>query len=103
VCRVSFKTPKALSRQASLFGRRNGDQVEVREQSAECSYRLRRRRSATDALETIRLTSGRGHRCVVKIDIHRCSDSIDHEKLMRLVERRVSDRWVRKPVSWYAR
>jgi RNA-directed DNA polymerase len=61
----------------------------------ECSYGFRPRKSATDALETIRLTGGR-HRYVVEIDIQKFFDTIDHEKLMRLVERRVSDRRVLK-------
>jgi RNA-directed DNA polymerase len=62
----------------------------------ECSYGFRPRRSATDALEVIRLIGGRGHRYVVEIDIQKFFDTIDHEKLMRLVERRVSDRRVLK-------
>jgi len=62
----------------------------------ECSYGFRPRRSATDALEAIRLTGGRGHRYVVEIDIEKFFDSIDHEKLMKLVERRISDRRVLK-------
>lgn len=62
----------------------------------ECSYGFRPRRSATDALEAIRLVGGRGHRYVVEIDIQRFFDSIDHDKLMRLVERRISDRRVLK-------
>lgn len=62
----------------------------------ECSYGFRPRRSATDALEKIRLTGGRNHRYVVEIDIRKFFDSIDHEKLMLLVERRVSDRRVLK-------
>lgn len=61
----------------------------------ECSYGFRPRRRATDALETIRLNGGR-HRYVVEIDIQKFFDTIDHEKLMRLVERRVSDRRVLK-------
>jgi RNA-directed DNA polymerase len=62
----------------------------------ECSHGFRPRRGATDALEAIRLVGGRGHRYVVEIDIQKFFDSIDHEKLMRLVERRVSDRRVLK-------
>jgi RNA-directed DNA polymerase len=62
----------------------------------ECSYGFRPKRSATDALEAIRLTGGRGHRYVVEIDIRKYFDSIDHEKLMGLVERRISDRRVLK-------
>jgi group II intron reverse transcriptase/maturase len=62
----------------------------------ECSYGFRPKRSATGALEAIRLTGGRGHRYVVEIDIRKYFDSIDHEKLMRLVGRRISDRRVMK-------
>jgi len=62
----------------------------------DCSYGFRPRRSATHALEVIRLVGGRGHRHAVEIDIEKYFDSIDHEKLMRLVERRVSDRRVLK-------
>lgn len=62
----------------------------------DCSYGFRPKRSATDALEVIRLSGGRGHRYVVEIDIQKFFDTIDHEKLMRLVEQRVSDRRVLK-------
>jgi RNA-directed DNA polymerase len=69
----------------------------------ECSYGFRPRRSATDALEVIRLDGGRGHRYVVEIDIKRFFDSIDHAKLMKLVEERVSDRRVLKLLrKWLA-
>ena len=60
----------------------------------ECSYGFRPKRSATDALEAIRLTGGRGHRFVVEIDIQRFFDEIDHSKLLLLVEQRISDRRV---------
>lgn len=62
----------------------------------ESSYGFRPKRGATEALEVIRLVGGRGHRYVVEIDIEKFFDSIDHEKLMRLVERRISDRRVLK-------
>ena len=62
----------------------------------DCSYGFRPRKSATHALEVIRLVGGRGHRHAVEIDIEKYFDSIDHERLMRLVERRVSDRRVLK-------
>jgi group II intron reverse transcriptase/maturase len=61
-----------------------------------CSYGFRPKKSATDALEAIRLLGGRRHRYVVEIDIQRFFDTIDHEKLMLLVEKRVSDRRVLK-------
>ena len=62
----------------------------------ECSYGFRPKRSTTDALEAIRLTGGRGHRHVVEIDIQKYFDSIDHDKLMLLVQQRISDRRVLK-------
>jgi group II intron reverse transcriptase/maturase len=61
-----------------------------------CSYGFRPKKSATQALEVIRLVGGRGHRYVVEIDIEKYFDTIDHGKLMRLVERRISDRRVLK-------
>ena len=42
-----------------------------------CSYGFRPKRSATEALETIRLHGGRGHRYVVDGDIKSFFDSID--------------------------
>jgi RNA-directed DNA polymerase len=60
------------------------------------SYGFRPKKSATDALEVIRLKGGRRHRYVVEIDIQKFFDTIDHEKLMLLVEKRVSDRRVLK-------
>jgi group II intron reverse transcriptase/maturase len=62
----------------------------------DCSHGFRPKKSATHALETIRLVGGRGHRYVVEMDIKAFFDSIDHEKLMKLVELRVSDPKVKK-------
>jgi RNA-directed DNA polymerase len=61
-----------------------------------CSYGFRPKKSATDALEAIRLKGGRRHRYLVEIDIWKFFDTIDHEKLILLVEKRVSDRRVLK-------
>jgi group II intron reverse transcriptase/maturase len=61
-----------------------------------CSYGFRPKKSATDALEAIRLVGGRGHRYVVEMDIQKFFDQIDHDKLMLLVEQRISDRRVLK-------
>lgn len=63
-----------------------------------CSYGFRPRRSATQALEVIRLTGGRGHRFVVDGDIEGFFDAIDHGVLMELLSRRISDRRVLKLV-----
>jgi RNA-directed DNA polymerase len=62
----------------------------------ESSYGFRPKKSATDALETIRLVGGRGHRYVVEIDIQKFFDQIDHGKLLLLLEQRISDRRVLK-------
>jgi group II intron reverse transcriptase/maturase len=64
----------------------------------ECSYGFRPKRSATQALETIRLVGGRRHWFVVDGDIRSFFDSIDQEILMERVSRRISDRRVLKLV-----
>jgi group II intron reverse transcriptase/maturase len=56
------------------------------------SYGFRPQRSATDALETLRKLGAKGHHHVLDADIRDYFGSIDHEKLMLLVARRVSDR-----------
>ena len=62
----------------------------------DCSYGFRRKRSATQALEKIRLTGGRGHRFVVDGDIKSFFDSIDQTLLMDRLKLRISDRKVLK-------
>jgi group II intron reverse transcriptase/maturase len=62
----------------------------------DCSFGFRPKKSATDALEVIRMVGGRGHRFVVDGDIKSYFDSIDHDLLMTRVERRISDRKVLK-------
>jgi group II intron reverse transcriptase/maturase len=61
-----------------------------------CSYGFRPRRSATQALETLRKLGARGGNHVLDADIRDYFGSIDHEKLMLLVARRISDRKVLK-------
>jgi RNA-directed DNA polymerase len=58
------------------------------------SYGFRPRRSATQALETIRETANRGHNHVLDADIRDFFGSLDHRLLMERVARRVSDRRV---------
>jgi group II intron reverse transcriptase/maturase len=62
----------------------------------DCSHGFRPERSATGALETIRLVGGRGHRFVVDGDIKGFFDNIDQKLLLKLVQQRVSDRRVLK-------
>jgi RNA-directed DNA polymerase len=66
-----------------------------------CSFGFRPRRSATDALERIRVSFPRGQQFVFEADIRDFFGSIDHDRLMGLVEQRVSDRRVLKLLrSW---
>ena len=51
----------------------------------DCSHGFRPKRSATRALEEIRLTGGHGHYHVVDGDIESFFDEIDQELLMELV------------------
>jgi RNA-directed DNA polymerase len=60
------------------------------------SYGFRPRRSATGALETLRKLGAKGHHHVLDADVRDYFGSIDHDKLMKLVARRVSDRRVLK-------
>ena len=67
------------------------------------SYGFRPKRSATEALETLRKAGARGGNHVLDADIQDYCGSIDHGRLMQLVERRVSDRRVLKLVrQWLA-
>lgn len=60
------------------------------------SFGFRPKRSATQALEVLRVRGARGGNHVLDADIRDYFGSIDHEKLVRLVQRRVSDRRVLK-------
>ena len=60
------------------------------------SYGFRPKRGAAQALEAIREAGNRGHHHVVDADIRSYFDSIDQDKLMKLVEERISDRRVLK-------
>jgi RNA-directed DNA polymerase len=58
------------------------------------SFGFRPKRSATDALEKIRVAFPRGQQFVFEADISDFFGTIDHDRLMVEVERRVSDRRV---------
>ena len=60
------------------------------------SYGFRPRKSATQALETIRVTGGRGHYHVVDADIQGFFDAIDQDLLLEKLAARISDRRVLK-------
>ena len=60
------------------------------------SYGFRPKRNALGALETLRNLGAKGHHHVFDADIRDYFGSIDHDKLMKLVAKRVSDRQVLK-------
>jgi len=65
------------------------------------SFGFRPKRSAHDALGTIRHAVSQGRMWVLDADIKACFDEIDHGALMSLIERRVSDRSMLKLLrSW---
>jgi len=56
------------------------------------SHGFRPGRSALGALETLRKLGAKGHHHVLDVDIRDYFGSIDHQKLLKLVAKRVSDR-----------
>ncbi len=65
------------------------------------SFGFRPKRSAQQALETVRQAANQGRGWVLDADIKACFDNIDHEALMGQVERRVVDRQMLKLLrSW---
>ncbi len=69
----------------------------------DCSFGFRPRRSAHQALERIRVTVNRGAQWVVDADVQSFFDEIDHDVLLRLVARRVSDRQILKLLKGWLR
>ena len=67
------------------------------------SFGFRPKRSATDAMEKIRTSFPAGMQFVFEADIADFFGSIDHDKLMGLVERRVCDRRVLKLLRGWLR
>ncbi|MBI4051645.1 MAG: group II intron reverse transcriptase/maturase [Elusimicrobia bacterium] len=61
----------------------------------DCSFGFRPKRKAQDALERIRELA-KSHNYVLDADIRRYFDSINHDRLMAAVERRISDRKILK-------
>ena len=69
----------------------------------DCSFGFRPKRSATQALEVLRIRCGRGQRAIVDGDIKSFFDTIDKKRLMERVARRVSDRRVLRLVRQWLR
>ncbi|MCA3013113.1 MAG: group II intron reverse transcriptase/maturase [Myxococcaceae bacterium] len=69
----------------------------------EASYGFRPRRSATDALEKLRVEGGRSGNHVLDADTRDSFGSINHDTLMTLVSKRVVDRQMLKLVRQWLR
>jgi len=63
-----------------------------------CSYGFRPKRSLVDALERLRSMAPKGYEWALELDIEKYFDTVNQEQLMRLIERRVSDRRMLKLV-----
>jgi RNA-directed DNA polymerase len=68
-----------------------------------CSFGFRPKRSATDAMERLRVGFIEGYEFVFEADIRDFFGSLDHDILMSLVEARVSDRRVLKLLRQWLR
>jgi len=68
-----------------------------------CSYGFRPKRDATDALEALRLRGSQRGNHVLDADIRDYFGQIDHEKLLKLVAKRVTDRRVLKLLRQWLR
>lgn len=65
------------------------------------SYGFRPGRSCKDALRSIRKWVNYGYTTVIDADISSYFDSIDHDLLMKLVQRRVRDKWILRLIRWW--
>jgi len=66
-----------------------------------CSFGFRPKRSAHDTNEVIRQVANKGYEWVMDADIENYFDTIDHEKLMEMVEKRISDRRMLKLIRQF--
>lgn len=65
----------------------------------DCSYGFRPKRNQHMALESIRKACNNKGIWVLDADIKGCFDNINHEKLMKLIERRISDKRMLKLIN----
>jgi len=68
-----------------------------------CSFGFRPKKSAQDAIEVIRKTANQGYNWTVDADIKDYFNSIDQQKLMVLMKKRISDRRILKLIRKFLR
>ena len=69
----------------------------------DCSYGFRPKRGAKQALEEVRRACNNKGYYVVDADIEKFFDHVNQEKLMKLVEQRISDRRILKLIRQWLR
>lgn len=69
----------------------------------ECSYGFRPKRSAKQALEVVRKACNNKGYYVVDADIEKFFDNVNQDKLMILIEQRISDRRIQKLIRQWMR
>lgn len=67
----------------------------------ECSFGFRPNRSAHDALHEIKRNLEEGRREIYDADLSSYFDTIDHDMLMKMIERRIADRQVLKLIRMF--
>lgn len=65
------------------------------------SYGFRPGRGSRDAIAAVRKWVTYGYTHVIDADIAACFDSIDHDLLLALVQRRIRDKWVLRLIRWW--
>jgi len=66
-----------------------------------CSYGFRPKRSCRDAIDAVDAHLRNGYRWVVDVDLAGYFDTIPHDRLIQLVERRVHDHRVVRLIRWW--
>jgi RNA-directed DNA polymerase len=66
-----------------------------------CSYGFRPKRDAHQAIEAVAKYVTYGCAQVIDADLKGYFDSIPHEKLLEVIERRVSDVWIVRLIRWW--